>query len=606
MYGGTKTEMERLLKDAEEWTKQKYDIDNLADVYNAIHAIQDKLGIVGATAAEAEKTITGSANMTKAAWKNVLKALGGGGDLEMAINNLVFSITKLFQNVMPVVERAISGIGQLIEQAAPALVETVAAALIKAIPRLLDAIYYMIIGLAKGIYNGIVSLFKGTTKEIEKQLTATNGIADNNSKAADSAEKLADETEKAGKAAKKALAGFDELNILTSGTAEEETQESSGKSSASSVVSALRAETEQAASPLLKFVNLLGNQIAKLFEPLKKININPAINALKKIGIEAGKIFEQIWNVVSWIWAEALAPIAQFWTEEIAPRSLESLRGIFSVLREVITPVVNSLDDFKVAIEPITEWIGDALVECLDKINERFDSLAKLFAEKTPEMERLMKNLGVIVSKLWEVVGPVLTMLKDQFMVVFDFIADLLETTIGEAIDALTGFTDFIAGVLTGDWKAAFNGLIDVLNSAVSFVIGGVNDMIKALNGVSKVYPDWWPNKDKMRLNIPTIPIPQIPHLAQGAVIPPGAPFYAVLGDQKNGRNLEAPEGLIRDIIKDEMSDVFGGMMAGFEAVVEEVRNLRDTVDGIEVGDTTIGQAAARYNRKMSIITGGT
>ena len=63
MYGGTKTEMERLLKDAQALTGVKYDINNLADVYSAIHAIQEELGITGTTAKEAEKTISGSANM---------------------------------------------------------------------------------------------------------------------------------------------------------------------------------------------------------------------------------------------------------------------------------------------------------------------------------------------------------------------------------------------------------------------------------------------------------------------------------------------------------------------------------------------------------------
>ena len=154
-YGGTKTEMERLLKDAQALTGVKYDINNLADVYSAIHAIQEELGITGTTAKEAEKTITGSANMMKAAWQNVLSAIAGGGDLDRAINNLVYSIQKYFENIVPVVERSLVGIGRLIEQVAPMLVQNVASALIQSIPSLINAIYQMIIGLAKGIWQGI-------------------------------------------------------------------------------------------------------------------------------------------------------------------------------------------------------------------------------------------------------------------------------------------------------------------------------------------------------------------------------------------------------------------------------------------------------------------
>ena len=169
-YGGTKTEMERLLKDAEAFSGVKYDINNLADVYEAVNQIQIKLGIAGTTAKEAEKTIAGAANMTKAAWKNVLTAMSGGGDMNKAINNLVFSVTKLFENVTPIVEKAIVGLGDLVAKSAPAFVETVAAALIRATPGLVKAVYQMIIGVAKGIYNGIVSLLSGATTEIEKQL----------------------------------------------------------------------------------------------------------------------------------------------------------------------------------------------------------------------------------------------------------------------------------------------------------------------------------------------------------------------------------------------------------------------------------------------------
>lgn len=71
-YGGTKKEMERLLADATKISGVKYDISNLNDVYQAIHVIQENLGITGTTALEAATTIQGSAAMMKAAWQNML------------------------------------------------------------------------------------------------------------------------------------------------------------------------------------------------------------------------------------------------------------------------------------------------------------------------------------------------------------------------------------------------------------------------------------------------------------------------------------------------------------------------------------------------------
>lgn len=96
-----------------------------------------------------------------------------------------------------------------------------------------------------------------------------------------------------------------------------------------------------------------------------------------------------------------------------------------------------------------------------------------------------------------------------------------------------------------------------------------------------------------------------IPYLASGAVIPPNAPFMAMLGDQRNGTNLEAPEGLIRDIFREEMADMIGGMMAGFEAMVAEQQATRSAIEDIQIGDTTIGRAAARYDRRQNLIRGG-
>ena len=95
-----------------------------------------------------------------------------------------------------------------------------------------------------------------------------------------------------------------------------------------------------------------------------------------------------------------------------------------------------------------------------------------------------------------------------------------------------------------------------------------------------------------------------IPYLASGAVIPPNAPFMAVLGDQRNGTNIEAPLSTIQEAVGLVMEGQMAAMMAGFEALLEENRLLRNVVEGIEVGDTTIGQAADRYNRKMSVVRG--
>lgn len=157
-------------------------------------------------------------------------------------------------------------------------------------------------------------------------------------------------------------------------------------------------------------------------------------------------------------------------------------------------------------------------------------------------------------------------------------------------------------------WKLSDNPITRFVKSMANTIIGFVNQIINAINsifhikfsGLNVAGVQLIPKIDMKLLNIPPIPL-----LAQGAVLPPNKPFMAMLGDQRHGTNLEAPESTIRGIYREEMADVFGGMMAGFEALVAEVRELRNTVESIEVGDDTIGEAANRHNSKMAIIKGG-
>lgn len=103
-YGGTKKEMERLLKDAQKITGVKYDINNLNDVYEAIHVIQGELDITGTTAKEASTTLTGSFNAMKASFQDVLGALALGEGLEPALQGLAGTVsTFLFGNLFPMI-----------------------------------------------------------------------------------------------------------------------------------------------------------------------------------------------------------------------------------------------------------------------------------------------------------------------------------------------------------------------------------------------------------------------------------------------------------------------------------------------------------------------
>lgn len=149
------------------------------------------------------------------------------------------------------------------------------------------------------------------------------------------------------------------------------------------------------------------------------------------------------------------------------------------------------------------------------------------------------------------------------------------------------------------------NNIARFINGAIQGSVNGINSIAMALNKLSFTVPEWVPGigGSKMGFNVGYITsYPQIPYLAQGAVIPPNAPFMAVLGDQKHGTNIEAPESAIYEQTRKAVEYVLRQQNNG--RVVELLEILISTVEGIEVGDDVIGKAAARYSRRNARAAG--
>ena len=127
-YGGTKTEMERLLKDATAISGVEYDISSLNDVYQAIHVIQGELGITGTTAKEASTTIQGSLDSMKSSWQNLLTGIADeNANFPELINNFVDSILTVGDNLLPRIQQVIEGAGQLVSGLLSALIPEIVA-----------------------------------------------------------------------------------------------------------------------------------------------------------------------------------------------------------------------------------------------------------------------------------------------------------------------------------------------------------------------------------------------------------------------------------------------------------------------------------------------
>lgn len=212
-YGGTKTEMERLLADAQAISGIEYNIDSYADVVEAIHVIQDSMGIAGATAAEAENTISGSINSLQAALQNMLVGFGdANADMNMLCQNMVDALKNVIKNVTPVIENMVkvlptvtdalltafadllpslldtvtklftqilNTILTLLPQLIPAAVSaimTIVQALIDNLPLLVDAAVQLVVSLVEGIGSALPQLIPAAVQAI---VTIVQGLIEN-------------------------------------------------------------------------------------------------------------------------------------------------------------------------------------------------------------------------------------------------------------------------------------------------------------------------------------------------------------------------------------------------------------------------------------------
>lgn len=164
-YGGTKTEMQRLLADAEKVTGIKYDINNLNDVYQAIHVIQGELGITGTTAKEASTTIQGSVSAMKSAWQNMLTGIATGNtdNIGNLVNNLADSVITASQNILPRVKEISNGIVAVLPQIIVQINEN--------LPTLLDSGVQILNTLMEGIITNLPAIMTGANQIISTLLS---------------------------------------------------------------------------------------------------------------------------------------------------------------------------------------------------------------------------------------------------------------------------------------------------------------------------------------------------------------------------------------------------------------------------------------------------
>lgn len=166
-YGGTKEEMQRLLKDAQKLTGIKYDISNFSDVTQAIHAIQTEMGITGTTAKEAGSTIEGSLNSVKGAWNNLLVGITNpDADWDKLIQNLVDTVTTAGENILPAIKSALVGVSALIRDLFPMIAKEIPALVAEILPQLVQTGASILQSLMSGIQQNLPLLINSALQII--------------------------------------------------------------------------------------------------------------------------------------------------------------------------------------------------------------------------------------------------------------------------------------------------------------------------------------------------------------------------------------------------------------------------------------------------------
>lgn len=369
--------------------------------------------------------------------------------------------------------------------------------------------------------------------------------------------------------------------------------------------------------------NLLGGFSKYLGENTERIK--QYLISIFDIGTDINVVIGDLFSSIAYIFEAFASEEGQQITADFIGIFSEMFMGITELggkfARDVIElfakPIIDSKDQIKEALidlmagfSEITEFIKTKVADIRDFFNQVYDEFfAPIFDNLTERMTELVRDhlapmlselgeffraVGEALMVIWEeqfkpfiqwiidnilpVILPIINGIVDAVMGAVGSIADL----ISGLLQILTGLIDFLVGAFTGDWEKAWEGVKGIfkgiINSISSILEGFINSAISLINGLIGSI-----NSITSKIGVPEIPdIPNlnIPKLASGAVIPPNAPFMAMLGDQRHGTNIEAPLDTIKQAVREVVGKGNGGTL-----------HAHLYLDGREIFDTVIDMA---------------
>lgn len=246
-------------------------------------------------------------------------------------------------------------------------------------------------------------------------------------------------------------------------------------------------------------------------------------------------------------------------------QAIEDVKGFFEGLWNDIVEIWNGAGD----------WFNEhVIIPVVDFFEGLWEDVSGFFSDLWGDIVGIWNGAGEWFNTnvttpvtnwfkgIWTDVSGFFTNLWNDIVAVWEPVSTWFQTSI---IDPLVGAwdtaTQSIKSFFTDTWtdikdtvRGLINDVIGFINGMISGAVEGVNAIIGAINTLSWEIPWWvpWFGGETFGFNFGYVTAPQIPYLATGAVIPPNSEFLAVLGDQKSGRNIEAPESLLRQIVREE------------------------------------------------------
>ena len=297
--------------------------------------------------------------------------------------------------------------------------------------------------------------------------------------------------------------------------------------------------------------------------------IMECIEAVDWAGIlsQLGEIINNNWPLLLAILGAALLP-------QISTFILSTVLGtVLNALAVFIASVVASIGLWPLLLVAAVSVILAAIIETLRKHGDDIRAGVDKFGETIAD---IIRSAGEKIKEIWDALWLVVKLIGMQLWEDITQGWNDFWTNIGTALDsaaadiqqgwndAWTAVSDFVSDIwegITDTIETAINGIIGLVNGMISAIVDGVNGVIGVLNGFGFDVPEWAQDKlgvERVGFNIDPITAPQIPYLAQGAVIPANHEFLAVLGDQTNGTNIEAPLATIQQALAEVMEAYTG------------------------------------------------